>query len=307
VHLVQLAQVVERYYRDGATKSAIAQELGLSRFKVARLLDEATSQGLVRIEITMPESSLDLALCDALRRRFGLRQAIVTASRGLPPDLRRKELGTIAGSVLSETVDEDSIIGIAWGRSLDRMAATLPTLPGSAVVQVIGGVSGVGISLNSYDLVRRVAARSGGDAFAFHAPLIAPDTSTARSLKRDPEVARAVAQFERLTCAVVAIGSWDPMESMMAESFGPDLRARIAKLGVVADIGASMIDRDGRSVRTPIDGRRVAISGTQLRAVPEIIAVAGGTEKTEAIRAALVGGWVTTLVTDADVAERLCR
>lgn len=307
LHLVQLAQVVERYYRDGETKSAIAGDLGLSRFKVARLLDEAVARGLVRIEITLPESALDLPLSDALRRRYGLRQAIVTVSRGLPPDLRRRELGAMAGSVLAESVDEDSIVGIAWGRSLDRMAATLPPLPGCAVVQVIGGVSGVGISLNSYDLVRRVAARSGGDAFAFHAPLVAPDATTARSLKRDPEVARALEQFERLTCAVVAIGSWEPMESMMAESFGPQLRADIAALGVVADIGASMIDRDGRTVRTPIDERRVAISGTQLRAVPEIIAVAGGIEKTEAIRAALVGGWVTTLVTDAGVAERLCR
>jgi DNA-binding transcriptional regulator LsrR (DeoR family) len=171
---------------------------------------------------------------------------------------------------------------------------------------VIGGVSGVGIALNSFDLVRRVAVRSGGSAYAFHAPLIAPDAPTARSLRRDPEVARALEEFERLTCAVVAIGSWEPMESMMAQSFEPGLRSRLSALGVVADIGASLIDRDGRSVRSPIDERRVAISGSQLRAVPEVIAVAGGAEKAEAIRAALLGGWVTTLVTDGDVAEALC-
>jgi DNA-binding transcriptional regulator LsrR (DeoR family) len=207
--------------------------------------------------------------------------------------------------VLSESVDEVSVVGIAWGRSLDKVATSLPALPGCTVVQVIGGVSGVGFSLNSFDLVRRVAARSGGEIFAFHAPLIAPDASTAQSLKRDPEVARAVEQFQRLTCAVVAIGSWDPMDSMMAQSFGPELRKSITAAGVIADIGASLIDRDGRTVRTPIDDRRVAISGTQLRAVPEIIAVAGGIEKAEAIRAALVGGWATTLVTDAEVAEAL--
>ncbi len=47
-------------------------------------------------------------------------------------------------------------------------------------------------------------------------------------------------------------------------------------------------------------------SGAQLRTVPEVIAVAGGIEKTEAIRAALLGGWVNTLITDGDAARALC-
>ena len=277
----------------------------MSRFKVARLLDEAVSRGLVRIEIAMPESPLDLQLSEAVRQRYGLHQAIVLAARGLPPDFNRRELGAVAGSVLAETVNEDSIVGVAWGRTLDKMAAALPPLPGCTVVQVNGGVSGVGISLNSHDVVRRVAARAGGDVFAFHAPIIAPSASTARSLKRDPALARSIEQFERLTCAVVTIGSWEPMESLMAQSFEPELVSHLLRLGVVADISASLIDRDGRSIRTPIDDRRVAISEAQLRAVPEVIAVAGGIEKAEAIRAALLGGWVTTLVTDADVAEVL--
>ncbi len=306
LHLVQLAQVVERHYRGGETKSAIAKDLGLSRFKVARLIDEAISRGLVRIEVSLPESPLDLELSESVRRQFGLHQAVVLAARGVPPDFKRRELGAVASSVLAETVDEDSIVGIAWGRTLDQMAAALPPLPGCTVVQVIGGVSGVGISLNSHDVVRRVAARSGGPVYAFHAPLIAPDASTARSLMRDPEVARSLGQFERLTVAVVAIGSWDPMESMMAQSFEPELREHLASLGVVADIGASLIDRRGRSIRSPVDERRLAISGAQLRTVPEVIAVAGGIEKTEAIRAALLGGWVNTLITDGDAARALC-
>lgn len=306
LHLVQLAQVVERYYRGGETKSSIAKDLGLSRFKVARLIDEAIARGLVRIEVSMPESPLDLALSESLRKRYGLRQAVVLAAQDMPPDFRRQELGAVASSVLAETVDEDSIVGISWGRTLDKMAAALPPLPGCTVVQIIGAVTGAGISLNSHDVVRRVAGRSGGAVYAFHAPLIAPDTPTARSLRRDPEVARSLEQFERLTCAVVAIGSWDPMDSMMARSFEPEMRERISRLGVVADIGASLIDRDGRSVKTPVDERRLAISGAQLRAVPEVIAVAGGVEKTEAIRAALLGGWVNTLITDSDVARGLC-
>ena len=49
--LVLTATVARRYYFDGKSKSDIAEQLGLSRFKVARLLDQARATGLVRIEL----------------------------------------------------------------------------------------------------------------------------------------------------------------------------------------------------------------------------------------------------------------
>jgi len=60
---VLAATVARRYYLEGASKSEIAQELGLSRFKVARVLDHARSSGLVRIELHYEgEINLDLSV-----------------------------------------------------------------------------------------------------------------------------------------------------------------------------------------------------------------------------------------------------
>ena len=39
--LIRSAAIARRYYLDGRSKLEIAEEFGLSRFKVARLLDEA--------------------------------------------------------------------------------------------------------------------------------------------------------------------------------------------------------------------------------------------------------------------------
>ena len=50
----------------------------------------------------------------------------------------------------------------------------------------------------------------------------------------------------------------------------------------------------------------LAINTKQIRRIPEVIAIAGGVEKADAILAALRGNWITTLVTDAGVARRLC-
>lgn len=48
---ILMGKVARRYYLEGRSKVEIAQEVGISRFKVARLLDEALATGLVRIEI----------------------------------------------------------------------------------------------------------------------------------------------------------------------------------------------------------------------------------------------------------------
>src|ERR671920_276521 len=52
--VVLTASIARRYYLDGRSKVEIAEEFGLNRFKVARLLDAARESGLVRIEIRHP-------------------------------------------------------------------------------------------------------------------------------------------------------------------------------------------------------------------------------------------------------------
>jgi DNA-binding transcriptional regulator LsrR (DeoR family) len=52
--LIQMTRIARRYYLGGPSKKAIADELGLSRFQVARSLRKARDSGLVRISIYGP-------------------------------------------------------------------------------------------------------------------------------------------------------------------------------------------------------------------------------------------------------------
>ena len=75
--LVLTASVARRYYLDGRSKVEIAEEFNLSRFKVARLLDDARSSGLVRIEIGHP-GVVDVELSARLMDALGLTHCVVT-------------------------------------------------------------------------------------------------------------------------------------------------------------------------------------------------------------------------------------
>ena len=49
--LLLMSRVARSYYLDGRSKSDIAAELNISRFRVARLLEASRQSGLVRIVI----------------------------------------------------------------------------------------------------------------------------------------------------------------------------------------------------------------------------------------------------------------
>ena len=54
-----MAEVARLYYVRELTQQQIAERLGVSRFKVLRLLEQARTEGVVRFEIDEPVPVLD--------------------------------------------------------------------------------------------------------------------------------------------------------------------------------------------------------------------------------------------------------
>src|SRR5436305_7518347 len=73
--VVLAARVARQFYLDGVSKVDIADRLGISRFRVARLLDSARDAGMVRIEIGLSGGILDAGLSAELCSAFGHRDA----------------------------------------------------------------------------------------------------------------------------------------------------------------------------------------------------------------------------------------
>lgn len=305
LHLVNTVLAARRYYLDGASKSEIASELGVSRFKVARMLDKALRDGIVRIEID-PLPELDLDLGDALARRHGIRGAVVVRSGVGPDELRLAQLGRAAAAVLGDVLEASDVVGISWGRTLHALVGQLPRLPACTVVQLVGSVPTLQLEVNSIELVRRIAERATGPVFPLHVPLIVGSAEMADALTSDSMAAATLDQFDSLTRAVVGIGAWTPGASTIRAALsGADART-VDAAGGIADIASIVLDADGAQVRAAgLPERCIAIREDQLRRVPDVIAVAGGADKAPAIRAALRSGLIHRLVTDEEAARLL--
>jgi DNA-binding transcriptional regulator LsrR (DeoR family) len=301
--LVLLASVARRYYLDGRSKVEIAGEFGLSRFKVARLLDAARDSGLVRIEIRN-EGVVDLDLSARFREMFGLQHAIVVDGPDDPSHLRQ-QLGRATGELLGEVVTSHDVLGLAWARSVSAMGSALPPLPPVPVVQLTGALSLPDAGNSSIDLVRDVARVTGGPAYVFYAPFIVSDAVTARALRQQPEIARAFAQLPRVTKAVAALGMWMHGESTLHDAADDDDQVALHRQGVCAEISGVFLTADGEPVATELGERMIGIDSEQMRAIPEVIVIAYGAAKARALHAALHSGLIGGLVTHTALARAL--
>lgn len=303
-HAVLLASIARRYYLDGRTKIEIAEEFGLSRFKVARLIDTARDSGLVRIEIRH-HGEIDLDVSARLQDRFGLRHAIVVDTPDDHPEFLREHLGRAAADLLSEVVTAEDVLGLAWARSVGAIARARPRLPPIPVVQLTGALSLPDGVDTAVDVVRDVADAAEGRGHFFYAPFTVPDAATARALRQQPEVARAFALVPLVTKAVAGVGQWEPGGSTLHDAVEERDREALRRADVCAELSGVFLSAEGEPVRPALADRMIGISAEQMAAIPEVIAVAYGVAKLRAVRAVLHSGLVGGLVTHTALALAL--
>ncbi len=301
---LEAAIVARRYYLDGKQKNEIADELGISRFKVARLLDEARAQGSVRIYVDMP-AEVDLPLGEEVERAFGISRAIIVRAIDNAPDATVSLIGAAGAEYLASVLDADDVLGISWGTSLTSVVDAVLSLPPADVVQMVGGLRAAEMDVSGVELVRRLTRKSGGRAFPLLAPLLVRTPSMAAELRGDPSLADSIERFSRLSVALVGIGSWEPPKSSLYSEFTPEERGELSGRGAVADLCTFVFDAEGRVIDSPALDRAVGVTLDELRRVPRVIAVAGGDEKLRAISAVLRNGIINVLVTDSITAEGL--
>lgn len=301
---VLATRVARRFYIDEHSKQQIAAELGISRFKVARLLEAARTRGIVSITITGP-GARDLELADRLRARFGLVHVVVASTTEDDDGVMRRDLGAVAADLLAEITVPHDVLGLGWARTVLEMAAQLRRVKVDEVVQLTGALARPEVESSATELVRDVARRVGARSSVFYAPMIVSDPETARALVRQQQVAEAFARFGSVTKAVIGVGGWNPGTSTLADALTPTERLRMARSGVRADLSGVLLDAHGYATDSPLRDRIIAIGAPELRQIPEVIGIAYGLEKVFAAHAAIRGGYLNSLVTHTAFAEAL--
>jgi DNA-binding transcriptional regulator LsrR (DeoR family) len=294
-----LARIAHRWYLDGRTQGAIAEEFGLSRPKVQRLLERARTAGVVEIHIEPPRG-VDLDLEAALLDTFALSEAIVSSNRA-DAESQRAGVARSAARYLERRLHDGMVVAVSHGRDIGELPRFFrPAQPiDCTFASAMGGSPRIDAPTNPNEICRALAERCGGRAESLFAPAYVESLEMRDRLLEQEAVAHALQVAAGADVALVGIGGTDDectmvrSGSLSLEEIG-ELRAQ----GAVGDVLGNYVDAEGRVMPAPHDSRLVGLSIEDLRRIGSVIAVASGEEKPRAVLGALRAGFVDVLITD---------
>ena len=294
------------YHIGGLSQDEVGQRLGLSRFKVLRLLSEARAAGEVVVSLD-PRSTGTLALAEDLRLRHGLADVLVAPEVGADAARVRRAVGAVAARWLARAAGAGAMtVGVGWGRTLSAMADALTGLhnPELRVVSLMGAMVRTGPE-GPIDVCARIAAVAGGQALFLPAPFLADTVADAAVLMRQRAVREALEAARGARHMIVSVGEGG-REALLTTSGVLDAAdlAALEAAGVVADTTGKFLRADGTLAPVDLNDRTPAIGIEDMRAA-EVTLLAAGPAKAAAVRAVLRAGLVDRLVTDEDLARKL--
>lgn len=297
-----IGNVARLYHIEGASQIQIAAALGISRFKVARLLAKAREQGLVEIKIH-DLGLQDVALSRQLADLLVLPGCSVVRTEGEPEDVRF-QVGAKAAAILSTSLREGEVLGVDRGRTSAATFGQMVGLEKTDVVQLSGAIEGPAISEKNPCPVRSRRVQV-GNIFCLKAPVIPPAGVTTRELKCRPDIRRTIERLGEVSTAIVSVGSWLPPNSLIRSLLSRGDQDRLEERGSVVDTASLVLDGSGDVADEELQDRMLSISREQLGQVERVVAVAAGSDKAEAVRHLAESGLVTELVVDHKLAQSI--
>jgi deoxyribonucleoside regulator len=304
-----MLRAAQLYYRLDLTQDQVGERLGVSRFKVGRLLDRALRESAVRIEIVHPAARL-VELEDALAERFGLRSAVVvdvpTSAAGLDEDLLARERVADAAAAHLASLRPTGSIGVSWGRTMLELAAHLR--PGwttaTEIVQLNGAISRSALPTRAQEVVERFGLTTGAAIRIMAAPAIVGSSELRHALEGDPSVGETLGAARAARTAVFGMGVLGPDSVHVASGNidGAELAA-LEEAGAVGDILGRFLAVDGRIALPALDERTVGLPLEGLRSKALAVGLAAGSGRGPIALAALRAGCVNVLVADQPTAE----
>ena len=298
----QLACLAARlYYIDELDQNKVAELVGVSRSNVSRLLAKARKKGIVRISVDEYETrnkELELRLTE----HFNLHHAIVVrVPEGADAAHTRRTIGYFGAPAVQEIIRNATTLGVAGGRTIQELVYYLSPDSGPRgvmVVQLMGNVGSHVTPVDAIEISRTLASRLGGTYCMLDAPAFAPDTA-ARQIYISHEHIRTVWQlYGVMQAALIGVGSLVDSVFIDRGMVTPRDIQGLREQGIVGEICGRFYDQDGRECPSQFRDRVISIGLDELRDKPEVIGVTHGSHRAAAVRAAIRGGIIKSLVID---------
>ena len=286
------------YYMENLTQQAIADQLGISRMRVIKLLEKARQTGVVQFRIS---SSFDKRheMETRLMETYHLKDCYIVPTNPNAAGVN-DTIAKAASIYISNHITDNCYINFGYGdtssRTIEYLAKNLET--SVSFVSLTGGVG--------YYLPNSESNIFNAKLYLIPAPLIMSSREMAEAIRNESSVSEVSSMIRLASMTIVGIGAMDNSATILKSSIlGHNDFLLLNMKGAVGDVICHFIDKDGNLVDTDIDSRLVSVPLDTLNELENVIGVDAGKHKVSAITAALKGGYLDILITDESTAALL--
>lgn len=298
----KLAHVARRYYLEDWKQSDIAQELGISRPLVSRMLQEARALGVVEITVHHPNSPSDSPL-DRLRLAGHVRGGVLVED-AQEDRLTNQHLSQAAAQLLGQL--NVRRLGVGWGHFVGQLVAWLEEnpWPDSPVEEVCPLVGNAGFPIRNYhsnENVRLIAQQLGATPHFLYLPAL-PESLEEKQVLCSTELYQQIQhQWRRLDTALVNIGNYPSTPDFASVARYGD---RLQKQRACGRLLAYYFNLGGEIIASDQDFA-IQIPTELLGGCPNVVGVCSANTSTKALRGALHTGLFTHIVARAQLVRSL--
>ena len=298
----RMAYIARRYYLEDQKQSDIARELGISRPLVSRILSEARELGVVEITIHDPEAET-AGLLERLRQTGAIQGGILVED-GEDNDATNQLLSKGAVELLQQLGTRR--LGVGWGYLIGQLVTWLEKhpQPDSSITDICPLVGNASIPARNYqsnENVRLMAQQLGATPHFLYLPAL-PESLEEKQLLCSTEIYRRIDQeWQQLDTALVNLGDYPSSPDFASlVRYGNLLQQQHACGRMLVyyynEAGTVIQSEQDFAIQIPME---------TLKRCPRIIGVCSANTSVKALRGALQSGFLTHIVTRADLVKTL--
>lgn len=236
-----------------------------------------------------------------LEKVLKVKKLIVVPNGSIDTDLVLKDMGKVSSNLIKQVIGSKDIIGITGGSTMAAIAREMVQENKTCDIVVVPARGGLGKDLETQ--ANSIAAKLGEKLGGAYKLLYVPDTLDKEVLDvilKNQEIKEAIELINKMDILVFGIGRADAM----AERRNLDLEKIkiLEENGAVAEAFGHYFDINGKEI---LEHRTIGLTIDRFKEIPQIIGVAGGAEKAEAIMAVCNLRDDLIIVTDEDAARKI--
>ena len=294
------------YYTLGITQEEIGKRLSLTRQKVNQIIKSLETSEIVSFDIHgYYDDNIELEC--SLEERFTLRQAIVVSGYGTSRTFFYR-VADAAAEYLNENILQGHVVGVTWGKMLSQVVEELPfsKKKNCKVVQMVGDKNIAQTAEKSVEIVRCLANKLDCPSYMLYSSVMVDHPETKEWLLKERAVKETFDLMKKCDIAVLGAGELTKEATSCTRGYLTEQEIEeLQEQGFIADFAMNPIREDGSYDNCSLSDRIINVDMECLRGIDNVVMIAGGQGKINAIRAILKTGCVNTFITDEMTARQI--